>query len=74
MKLHKKQLASTIVGTGAKVINKDIGLAIKIWKRQLKNGNILERLNELEYYEKPSVRRRRQIVNAKYRQQFIKND
>lgn len=59
-----------IVGTGARVINNDINTAIKIWKQDLKRSKNIERLHELQEYEKPSVRRRRQILNAIYREQF----
>lgn len=70
MGLNKKHLASTIVGTGAKVVNNDINTAIKIWKQDLKRSKNIERLHELQQYEKPSIRRRRQILNAIYREQF----
>lgn len=70
MGLNKKHLASMIVGTGARVINNDINTAIKIWKQDLKRSKNIERLHELQEYEKPSVRRRRQILNAIYREQF----
>jgi ribosomal protein S21 len=58
------------IGIGAKVVDKDISYAMRIWKQQLKQSNTLTRLKEMQEFKKPSVVRRAEILKAKYLNKF----
>lgn len=70
-KINPKQLASTIPGIGAKVVNRDINSAIRTWKMKLKNSEKMEELQERKQFIKPSITRRQEIKTAKYKQSFV---
>ena len=57
-------------GIGAKVVNRDINFALRIWKRKLKTSNILNDLKDNREYIKPSISKRQQKIKASYIQQL----
>ena len=46
-----------------------IDRALKRYKRKMRNTKIIKELRKRKTYEKPSVRRRNEILGAKYRQE-----
>ena len=72
MNKKQKHHQSVIPGhaTGAKVVNRDINFALRIWKRKLKTSDILNDLKENREYIKPSVSKRQQKIKAIYIQQI----
>ena len=72
MNKKQKHHQSVIPGhaTGAKVVNRDINFAVRIWKRKLKTSDILNDLKENREYIKPSVSKRQQKIKAIYIQQI----
>ena len=50
-------LAVNVVGTQ----REDLGFALKVWKRKVKNSGILERIKDLKEFEKRSVTKRKQL-------------
>ena len=56
-KRRKKKKQSTLLYVDA--TNKSYERAISEFKRKVKNSNMLKELREREFYEKPSVARRR---------------
>jgi small subunit ribosomal protein S21 len=61
-----KPLAVNVVGTQ----REDLGFALKVWKRKVKNSGILERIKDLKEFEKPSVTKRKQLQAAKFIQKI----
>ena len=59
-----KSLAVNVVGN----TREDLAFALKIWKRKIKNSQILEKTRDLTEFIKPSVKRRQQLTNAKFLQ------
>ena len=59
-------LAVNVVGTQ----REDLGFALKVWKRKVKNSEILERIKDLKEFEKPSVTKRKQLQAAKFIQKI----
>ena len=57
-------------GTGAKVINRDVNFALRIWKRKLKISNVMSDLKENCEYTKPSIIKRQQKKAAIYIQKL----
>ncbi len=53
-----------------KVINRDINFALRLWKKQLKNVDALNKIKNLKEFEKPSVVKRRQKQAAIYKQKI----
>jgi small subunit ribosomal protein S21 len=45
----------------------DINRALKRYKRKQRDLRLMKELRNRKYYTKPSVRRRHEILNAKYR-------
>ena len=72
MNKKQKYFESIIPGTpnGSRVVRvndrADLSFALRRWKKQLKDGMVLERLKEHTYYEKPNVTRRVQKERALY--------
>ena len=56
-----------IPGTRVQVYDNNIELAIKKFKRKIKDSNLMVELRDKQYYEKPSDRRRRKKGLAKLR-------
>jgi|APGre2960657404_1045060.scaffolds.fasta_scaffold327906_2 small subunit ribosomal protein S21 len=59
-------LAVNVVGTQ----REDLGFALKVWKRKVKNSGILERIKDRKEFEKPSVRKRKQLQAAQFIQRI----
>jgi small subunit ribosomal protein S21 len=57
-------------GTAVNVVNRDINFALRIWKRKLKNADILDKLKDNREYTKPSIIKRKQKAKAAYIQQI----
>jgi ribosomal protein S21 len=53
-----------------KVINKDINFALRLWKKQLKSSDSIDKLKSLKEFEKPSITKRRQKQAAIYKQKI----
>jgi small subunit ribosomal protein S21 len=59
-------MAVNVVGTQ----REDLGFALKIWKRKIKESGILEFVKENKTFTKPSVAKRAQRIDAAYRQKM----
>jgi len=72
MKLNKKQKQhqSVIPGVGVAVVEKDLAYALRQFKRQVKNADILNQVKARQEYVKPSVTRRQQKIKAAYKQRM----
>ena len=46
----------------------DLAYALKAWKRKIKSSGILEEVKERKEFIKPSVKKRKQLQNAKFMQ------
>ena len=70
MNKKQKHFESIIPGTpnGTRVVRvndrADLSFALRRWKKQLKDGKVLEQLKERTYFEKPNVTRHRQNERA----------
>jgi small subunit ribosomal protein S21 len=66
----KKQKKSdwALGGQGVKVLNGDIELALKRFKKMIKDSKKLIELSERRFYTKPSVRKRLEKKMAKVRE------
>lgn len=70
---HRKQYKKTkreVVSTpgyavSVTVLNSNIEMALKIWKRKLKESGIMEELRDRKEYIKPTTERREQRKNAR---------
>lgn len=47
-----------------------IETALKKFKKKVKTTNLMQEIKEREYYEKPSIKRRRIKINAINRQRY----
>jgi len=67
---RKKQKKSdwALGGQGVKVLNGDIELALKRFKKMIKDSKKLIELSERKFYTKPSVRKRLEKKMAKVRE------
>jgi len=72
MSKKQKQHLSIAPGHGisTKVVEKDINFALRIWKRKLKDSNVLVNFKEGREFLKPSVKRRKQKIDAIYTQKI----
>jgi ribosomal protein S21 len=65
---HKKVTKEDMAVYGkpgvVKVVNNQIELAIKLWKRKLKDSGQIELLKERKEYTKPSAKKRKQKQQA----------
>jgi len=59
-------LAVNVTGTQ----REDLAHALKSWKRKIKTSGILERIKDRKEFEKPSVRKRKQLQAAKFLQKI----
>jgi ribosomal protein S21 len=57
-------LAVAVVGTA----REDLAFALKVWKRKIKNSEILEQTKARKEFIKPSVKKRKQLIAAKFMQ------
>jgi len=67
-KYHQSILPGAV--SGAKVVNKDINFALRMWKKKLKDSDILTQLKDKKEYLKPSVINRATKINAVYMQKI----
>lgn len=51
--------------------NESIDKALKRFKKKFEKTGVLKEIRSRSYFEKPSVRRRNEVLRAAYRQQFI---
>ena len=67
---RKKQKWSdwAIAGNGVKVLNGDVELALKRFKKMIKDSKKLVELSERRFYTKPSVKKRLENKMAKVRE------
>ena len=67
---RKKQKKSdwAIGGDGVKVLNGDVELALKRFKKMIKDSKKLVELSERRFYTKPSVKKRLEKKMAKVRE------
>ena len=72
MNKKQKDHQSIIPGhsIAARVVNYDLGFAIRIWKKKLKDSDILLKLRENKEFIKPSVIKRAANSKARYIQQI----
>jgi small subunit ribosomal protein S21 len=59
-------LAVNVTGTQ----REDLAFALKSWKRKVKSSGILEAVKDRKEFEKPSVRKRKQLQAAKFLQKI----
>jgi|10_taG_2_1085330.scaffolds.fasta_scaffold71810_3 ribosomal protein S21 len=64
-KVTKEDMAVYGKPSVVKVVNNQIELAIKLWKRKLKDSGQIELLKERKEYIKPSTKKRKQKQQAK---------
>jgi small subunit ribosomal protein S21 len=48
--------------------------ALKVLKRKFEKVGTVRELRARKEFKKPSVKRREEVLDAKYRQTFVKND
>mgnify|MGYP003136906776 FL=1 len=67
---RKKQKKSdwALGGQGVKVLNGDVELALKRYKKMIKDSKKLVELSERRFYTKPSVKKRLEKKMAKVRE------
>jgi len=54
--------------------NGSLDRALKVLKRKFEQTGTVRELRSRKEFTKPSVKRREEMIDAKYRQTFIKND
>jgi small subunit ribosomal protein S21 len=54
--------------------NESIDKALKKYKKKFEKSGVLKQLRARQAFIKPSVRRRKEILNARYRQQIIEKN
>lgn len=72
MNKHQKQHQSIFPGnaTAVNVVNRDLGFALKTWKRKVKSAGILETVKQRKEFTKPCVEKRAQKIRAKFIQRI----
>lgn len=72
MNKKQKQHQSIVPGNAAavNVLNQDLGFALRLWKRKVKNSAVLEKTKDNKEFIKPSVKRRQQLQAAKFMQRI----
>jgi len=68
IKHHKSIVPGNSKST--KVINRDINFALRLWKKQVKSADSINKLKSLKEFEKPSITKRRQKQAAVYKQKI----
>lgn len=61
-----RSTAVNVIGTG----REDLAFALRIWKRKVKNSEVLEKTKELKEFIKPSVKKRKQLQDARFIQKI----
>jgi len=72
MSKKQKHHKSIVPGTpsAVAVVDGDISFALRAFKRKMKQLGVLDALKENRTFTKPSVKRRAQLINAKYMQKI----
>jgi len=74
---RKQKQHQTIVAGHSTAVNvigtqrEDLGFALKIWKRKVKEAGVLEIIKNRKTFTKPSVAKRETLSKAKYRQMMF---
>jgi ribosomal protein S21 len=70
-KSKKQKIYETeLGGCHVMVVEKDIELALRILRQKFKASGKVDILKEKKQYTKPSVKKRQQLLAAKYNEQF----
>ena len=69
-KNFRKRPKDDSVGLSVKVWNNNVEGALKVFKRKVKDSNIMQELREKQYYDKPSKIRREKKNMAKLRNKY----
>lgn len=75
-KIRREDMDIPGCATGVKVVNGNIELALKVFKRKLKDSGKIEELKDRKEYIKPSAVKRKkmqQAVRAEYRRRMLEN-
>jgi small subunit ribosomal protein S21 len=75
-KIRREDMDIPGCATGVKVVNGNIELALKAFKRKLKDSGKIEELKDRKEYIKPSAVKRKkmqQAVRAEYRRRMLEN-
>ena len=70
-KVRKEQMIVPGRFKAAKVINGNIEAALKFWKRQVKESNVLQEVKDRKEFIKPSAVKRKQKMDA-IRKEYIR--
>jgi len=70
-KVRKEQMIVPGRFKAAKVINGNIEAALKFWKRQVKESNVLQEVKDRKEFIKPSAIKRKQKMDA-IRKEYIR--
>lgn len=68
--MHPKKIKATVPGqlNAVQVIDGDISGAIRIWKKIVKDSQVVEKCYDNKFYQKPSDVKRKTVNAAKYAQ------
>ena len=75
-KIKREDMDIPGCATGVKVVNGNIELALKMWKRKVKDSGKIEELKNRKEYIKPSAVKRKQkqqAVRAEYERRMFEN-
>ena len=75
-KIRREDMDVSGCATAVKVVNGNIELALKAFKRKLKDSGKIEELKDRKEYIKPSAVKRKkmqQAVRAEYRRRMLEN-
>ena len=76
IKIRREDMEIPGCATGVKVVNGNIELALKAWKRKVKDSGKIEELKNRKEYIKPSAVKRKQkqqAIRAEYRRRMFEN-
>ena len=72
-KKNNRKKREELPGLQVKVFNNNVEGALKVFKKKIKNSNLMLELREKAYFEKPSDKKRRKKNLAKLRQKHSQN-
>ena len=75
-KIKREDMDIPGCATGVKVVNGNIELALKMWKRKVKDSGKIEELKNRKEFLKPSAIKRKQkqqAIRAEYRRRMFEN-
>ena len=75
-KVRREDMEIPGCATGVKVVNGNIELALKAWKRKVKDSGKIEELKNRKEFLKPSAIKRKQkqqAIRAEYRRRMFEN-